>query len=256
MAVADMGTYGANPASDDRSVRDGAAEIVSVASGSVVVRTQTGRAVLGPLTLPNVTSGGPQAVADFDGDGRAEIALSGASSLVMVDPDCQGASTAECPSGASTAVAWEVTIQDASSARSGTAAFDFENDGAAEVVHADECYVRILDGATGDILAQVGRRSLTWFEMPVIADADGDGRAEVIVNSNGNGAVSCPGDSPPRTGIQVLGEDVWARARPVWNQHPFMNGAITDAGAVPANPVPDFSLTRPNGFRLQDACTQ
>jgi hypothetical protein len=258
MAVADMGTFGANPALDDRTVRDGIAEVVSVASGSVVVRTQAGRAVLGPLSLPNVANGGPPAIADLDGDGRAEIALSGASALVMVDPDCQGSVTAECPSGASTAVTWSVTIQDASSARSGTAAFDFENDGAAEVVHADECYVRMLDGATGSILAQTGRRSLTWYEMPVIADTDGDGRAEVIVNSNGNGGISCPVSppSPARTGVQVLGEDVWARARPVWNQHVFLNGAITDAGAVPANPVQDFSLTGPNGFRLQDACTQ
>jgi hypothetical protein len=42
--------------------------------------------------------------------------------------------------------------QDCSSAFTGSSVFDFDGNGKAEVVYADEQYMRIYDGTTGDVL--------------------------------------------------------------------------------------------------------
>jgi hypothetical protein len=72
--------------------------------------------------------------------------------------------------------------QDASSAQTGASIFDFDGDGRAEIVYADECFARIYDGETGKILFSSLRPSGTQFEIPVVADVDGDQNTEIVVN--------------------------------------------------------------------------
>jgi hypothetical protein len=49
-------------------------------------------------------------------------------------------------------IAWSRSTQDLSSNVTGSSIFDFEADGRSEVVYGDECFVRVYDGQSGDVL--------------------------------------------------------------------------------------------------------
>jgi len=187
VAVADLGTYGAVAAQDNRGKLDGVAEIVVVSSGYVRAQTMAGRVIFGPVAIPAGGTGGPPTVADFDNDGRAEIAAAGKDSYSVFDPDC-GAKAAKgsCNSLSKTGVLWTRVSQDHSSSVTGSSVFDFEGDGAAEAVYADECFTRVYDGKTGEVLYSQWRTSCTWYENPIVADVDGDFNSELVVPSNTN----------------------------------------------------------------------
>ena len=136
----------------------------------------------------------PPAIGDLDGDGRAEFATAGLANYVVYDLDCvPGGGTGECGTGRVDGILWQMPSQDASSNRTGSSVFDFEGDGAAEAVYADECFVRVYQGATGDVLYSQYRSSCTWYENPIVADTDGDYNAELVVPSNLNcSPAGCP----------------------------------------------------------------
>src|SRR5678815_1864953 len=87
-------------------------------------------------------------------------------------------------------VRWAQPSQDASSKQTGSSIFDFDGDGRAEVVYADECFLRVYEGATGRVLYSAYRTSGTWYENPTVADVDRDDNTEIVVNSNTG--VTCP----------------------------------------------------------------
>jgi hypothetical protein len=62
--------------------------------------------------------------------------------------------------------------------------FDFEADGNAEAIYADECFVRVYSGKTGDVISSQYRSSCTWYENPIVADVDGNFRADLVTPSN------------------------------------------------------------------------
>ena len=202
-AVADFGAYG-------NGLPAAAPEIAVVRAGNVTVYALDGTLVQGPmLLLPNDApgSGGPPTISDFDGDGLVELAVAGRTAYTVFDIDCgpnprpngvcpHGPCDTEpngvCPAG----IAWSRATQDASSNVTGSSVFDFEADGNAEVVYGDECFVRVYDGSNGDVLFSQYRSSCTWHENPIIADTDGDFRAEMVSPSNkacssGGLGVSC-----------------------------------------------------------------
>jgi hypothetical protein len=193
IALGDFGTDSAE--GFDRSTRDGVAEIVSVAGNRAVLATLAGRILLDVRVL---LGGGPPMVGDFDNDGRAEFASAGGSELVVFDPDCTGAGDGCRQEG----VRWLQPSQDQSSRVTGASIFDFDEDGQAEVVYADECYTRMYDGATGTVLYSSYRTSCTWYENPVVADVDGDGNSEIVVGSNTNCSVVCPALDPIHPGLR------------------------------------------------------
>ena len=207
-AVADFGTYGADPGSDDRATLDGVAEIVTVSGGVVTIYNILGRVILS-VGLPGATpgNGGPPTIADFDGDGRAEVATAGRSSYSVFDIDCQGTpDAATCASLRTDKILWTKGSQDASSSVTGSSVFDFEGDGNAEAVYGDECYTRVYQGTTGLVLYSRFRTSCTWFENPVIADTDNDFGAEVLITSNTNCNITCPAEDPIFDGIRCFDE--------------------------------------------------
>lgn len=196
IAVADFGTYGVNPAADDRGALDGIGEVVAVNQGNAVFRNHLGR-LLATVAIPSGGNGGPPAVGDFDGDGRAEVAVSGATTFSVFDLDCSGTPDPDyCAAESTDYVLWQSPVQDLSSSRTGAVVFDFDGDGAAEPVFADECFTRIYDGVGGDVLYSRARNSCTFFDRPTIADVDADFRAEIVVPSNLNCGVMCPAIDP------------------------------------------------------------
>jgi len=187
IAVADFGTYTADPAQDDRLVADGVAEVVSIVSGNVYIMTWEGRVIYGPVPLPSGSGGGPPTVGDFDGDGLAEVAASGSDSIAVFDPDCAGLPDMNrCGSLSTNGILWWQPSQDHSSNITGSSLFDFEGDGRVEVIYADEVFTRVYDGQTGEVLFSQWHSSCTWNENPIVADVDGDFNAELVVPSNTN----------------------------------------------------------------------
>lgn len=193
-AFADFGA--ASGSSLDHSVLDGIAEVVrSMRTPSAVALERIDGLVVFSVAGAGA---GPAALGDFDGDDRPEIAAPSGTKIRVLDLDCV-LPVAGCVGGF---VRWETDIQDASSSRSTASAFDFDLDGRQEVVFADECWLRIFDGLTGEVLASVARRSCTWSEGVIVADADSDGSADLVVGSNANCSVSCPAVDPVQRGLR------------------------------------------------------
>lgn len=175
---------------------------------------------------------GPPTVADFDGDGRPEVGVAGNGVYVVIEHD----GTRK----------WSRNINDYSSGFTGSAVFDFEGDGQAEVVFADEQDVWVFDGATGAVKMQESRHSsATCSEYPAIADVDNDGHAEIIYTSSQY--------SGNERGVTVIGDrdDSWMPAAGTWNQHAYhITNVEDDAGGIPA--VPESNWLTYNNFRSGD----
>ena len=214
-AFADFGTR--SPAGAfDHTKKDGIAEVVAVgpvggseASGMVGIYTLQGEAVLrvdfppGPVCPGGQATGergGPPTIGDFDGDGMPELATAGAHAYRVFDLDCADAGKT-CADKARF-IRWAQDSQDCSSATTGSTIFDFEGDGAAEAVYGDECFERVYDGKTGEVLFSTYHSSATWWEQPIVADPDHSDRSKLIFggSSNANVFANCSdGTSEPRT---------------------------------------------------------
>ncbi len=221
-------------------------EVVIVRRGEVFVLEHDGTE-LHRVEIPKDdctrNESGPPTVADFDGDGRAEIGTASADFYVVVDFDCIGPDN---PAGCdSENILWKVANEDCSSRATGSSVFDFDGDGNAEVVYADEISFRIFDGRDGTILLDdTTHSSNTRMEMPLVVDVDNDGKSEVIVPEPNTSSVSLGG-------IEVWqdAENNWVRTRRIWNQHAYSVTNITEDGQVPASPEVNWSNGRLNNFR-------
>ena len=225
---------------------DPEAEVVSVRRGEVFVLEHTGE-LLARVVLPSLDCGGnesgPPTVADFDGDGRPEIGTASADYYVVVDLDCIAT---PLPAGCdSQGILWKAANNDCSSRATGSSVFDFEGDGAAEVVYADEDNFRVYDGRTGAVLFDdPTHESNTRMEMPIVVDVDNDGKSEIIVPEPNN-------ENPALGGIDVWEDPAnnWVRTRRIWNQHSYHVTNITEDGQVPRYEEPNWTNGRLNNFR-------
>jgi len=189
-AVADLGDFPA-VAGDV----PGQPEIVSAFGGVVSVRTLSGALIRSHSTTTS-GNGGPPTIADFDGDGVREIGVAFGGSYEVID-------LAEAGD-----VLWTQPSQDLSSSRTGSSVFDFNADGSAEVVYGDECFVRVYDGATGEVQFSQARFSSTWTENPIVADVDGDASAEMVMGASGPCSTPyCPLTDPLFAGLRCEGPD-------------------------------------------------
>jgi hypothetical protein len=137
--------------------------------------------------MPTGSGGGPPTIGDFDGDGLPEISATGSAAISVFDPDCRGLpDLVYCSSLRTDGILWWQPSQDLSSNITGSSLFDFEGDGRVEVVYADEVFIRVYDGQTGEVLFSQWHSSCTWNENPVVVDVDGDFNAELVVPSNQN----------------------------------------------------------------------
>ena len=201
IALADFGAFG-----EAAGLPAGAAEVAVVSGGAVTVYDLTGAAIFGPVALPGGGSGGPPTIGDFDGDGHPEVAAAGLGAYTVFDLDCVGD---PLPAGCQLpGILWTRLSQDLSSSVTGSSVFDFEGDGQAEAVYGDECFTRVYNGKTGDVLFSGPRSSCTWHENPIVADVDGDFRSEIVVGSNQNCSIGCPALDPIFAGLRCdLGKE-------------------------------------------------
>ncbi len=251
-------------------------------TGFVRLQDLNGATVWGPVALyagakPFGGRGGPPTISDFDGDGQVEFATAGAYYFAVYDPDCEaalnGESPAQRPGGACErspemadlpdGVLWAQPSQDFSSNITGSSIFDFDGDGVGEAVYRDECYLRVYNGASGEVVFSSPASSGTGMEYPVIADVDGDFATEIVVARGADLEIDCPlvdplfpgsGQFEPNaTGFAVLRDplDRWAMSRPVWNQHAYSITHVTDDARVPKSSEVEVNWLDPelNNFR-------
>ena len=209
---------------------DPEAEIVVASSGGAVRLMEHDGTVIWRSSLPTGRIG-PPTIADLDGDGEPEIGVAGSAIYAALDTDGT--------------LMWQRATQDGSSGCTGSSVFDFEGDGEAEIVYADEDDVWVFDGSTGSVkLQETYHSNLTCTEYPTVADVDNDGHAEIVYGSYQF--------SDSVTGITVIGDadDSWMPTRTLWNQHAYNITNIRDDLSVPESPIPNWSSY--NTFRSAD----
>ena len=207
---------------------DGLGEVFFVTPSQLALHDTDGTLLaLTALVEPPELEIGPPCVADFDGDGRVEIAIPAGVWLTVYEIDG--------------GEAWSAPIQDESGI-AGCSAFDFDADGAYEVLYADEEVFYIFDGRTGsELYSNTDHTQITCAEFPVVADVDADGSAEVVFISYSSGVGS--------PGITVLGSvsNSWPAAGPSWAIQDYAVGRVLGDGHVPAGAPPPWTLA--NVFR-------
>ncbi len=252
-------------------------EAVLVSGGKVwILNGATGATKYGPFTLPGNGDGGAPTVADFDGDGQREIGVAQANyySVLKVD-EATG----------SIALLWKSPNHDLSSSVTGSTVFDFEGDGASEVVYADECFLWVYDGKTGAVKYATPHSSFTGTEASLVADIDGDGHAEMLMTSagvnmsatgwkcnvapwnqadaqTGRPAWVAPSYGSAYRGLVLWGDqsNAWVGTRTLWNQHTYHVSNICDPrddacdssssyGAIPKQEKDNWTVPWLNNFR-------
>ena len=241
---------------DKNALQRDSVEMVNVGAGKMLVTQIDGDVLLNVSGSGMV--GGPPVIADFDADGRMEFASPGFDQITAFDLDCVSndadaqANPQNCknPKGPNPqGILWTHT-EGMHGASSGASVFDFDGDNRAEVVYADQCYLRIMDGLTGDVLFSVPRSSITKFDYPVIADVDGDGHTEIVTAQNDHTDMDCaPNDVTNHRetvnfkathGVTVWSDAVksadkrWAGSRPIWNDYSYSINNVNDDGTIPA----------------------
>lgn len=272
-AVADvLGTNQATPPSPTNAL-DGLPEVIVVSDGHLLILTGATGRLQRNIDLMAGTNGGAPNVDDFDGDGFPEIGTAFGTRYIAYDlqattaacpawptafrdgvaglqgnparaPGGACSSSAECAAGATCGAAgtcvclhngWQRVTEDDSSRVTASTVFDFNGDGAAEVTYNDECYFRIYDGRSGDVLFRELNSSRTRTENPVVADVDNDGNAEIVFCANNDASACSAGTS--NNGIEVWGDasDTWVSARRIWNEHAYHVTNILESGGVPTH---------------------
>ncbi len=193
----------------------------------------------------NVNGGGPPTIADFNGDGTPDVAVAGGIGYAvfdgkkLLDPDVAGPDT----------FMWIKQTKDCSSAATGSSVFDFDGDGSAEVLYGDEHELRIYRGSDGEVLWSTCNTSGTLRELPVVADVDNDGHADIVAIANSYSGFTCNGTK--QRGVRVFGDKAgqWVRTRRVWNQHAYSVTNIQEDGNLPVPQPLNWTTPGLNNFR-------
>lgn len=204
-AYADFGTYDPETGNFDLTKLDGKAEIVISGKNKITLYAihkdaNDSWSKKKIMEVGGFTYGGPITIGDFNNDGLPEIGIASSGLFGVYDPKCTKYIEGQC---ADKYVMWERWSQDNSSGTTASSLFDFDGDGQAEAVYADECFTRVYDGKTGAILFSAKRSSVTSIEGPVIADIDNDGSAEIVMGSDAN--YSCYDDGNSKINPQNPG---------------------------------------------------
>jgi len=258
--------------------KDGKPEVVVVGAGKVwILNGATGAVVGTAFTLSDTNQAGPPTVADFDGDGYPEIGVAQDKFYHVIKPTLDNSGNITGMS-----LLWKTGNHDFSSSVTGSTVFDFEGDGKAEVVYADECWLWVFSGPDGSVRLAYSHSSFTATEASIVADIDGDGHAEMLIPSQGvnmntwncigyekggtslNGQYWTPGPQSNSSyrGLVAIGDsaDSWVGTRTIWNEHTYHVSNVCDDsdnacvapniyGTFPKGETKNWTLPWLNDFR-------
>ena len=193
--------------------------------------------------------GGPPTAGDVNADGTPDIAVAGGVGYAVLD----GARIMDATLTDPLALFfWTQDTVDCSSAQTGSSVFDFNGDGRAEVLYADEHTFGIYRGETGEVLFEACNTNGTILEQPIVADVDGDAQADIVVASNARYRACLDDPSTRTSGIRVYGsrDGDWVRTRRVWNQHAYHITNVEEDGTIPRQEAPSWLDPELNNFRL------
>ncbi len=172
-------------------------------------------------------------IANIDNDPGLECTFMSGSSLYALDDDWN-------LKWANYTDYWE-----GSSGFTSTAVFDFDGDGASEIIYRDEINLHIVDGFTGDPVTAYASAdfcsSNTHAEYPIVADVDGDGETEIVVvcgrDQNFPNQGTRTGGSNQKFGFvrayKAAPGTFWVPSRSVWNQYVYFNVNVNDDLTIP-----------------------
>jgi hypothetical protein len=246
-AVANFAAYGS---AMGLKTDDPHPQVAVVSRGYLRIHDWTGGLLLNPIPLPThgqacphaYNAGGAPTIADFDGDGMPEVGVASQSAYSVWKPGrgwIWSSETFDC------------------SANTGSSVFDFEGKGEATVVYSDQCFFHVFDGKSGQPLITEPNFSCTAYEMPIVADIDGTGRAKILVpNNNVCTFPECdrawPGRSMTRyVGLKALRSpsDKWVNTRSVWNQHTYHVTNVNLDGTLPFPEPNSWAKDQSNSYR-------
>ena len=192
----------------------------------------------GPVNLASIegawpfTYGSIPTIADFDADGQSEIGIKGNGKYFIIDRNGAIKLTLPIPRTATDYSRVSATV------------FDLNGDGRPEVVIYSDQYLRIFDGKLGTLLyqEQAGQSTINGYFMGkfryqgvVVADVDGDGKAELVVTGIDYGYTS-------EQWARVYGarNNDWQNTRRIWNQPGYHVTNVNDDGSIPRYEAPSW----------------
>ncbi|MBQ9396742.1 MAG: VCBS repeat-containing protein [Proteobacteria bacterium] len=201
-----------------------------------------------PTAYNCLAGGGAPVIADFNGDQRPDIGFASRWYYIVYSNKDDKLD-----------ILWaDSNIHDYTSAATGSSVFDFEGDGVAEVVYADEFNLHIYSGLgaqedkdgdgypDADPIFSEPNSNGTLTEYPIIVDVDNDGSTEIVVAST-----RYSGAPKSIYGVRAF-EDPngrWVRTRRIWNQHNYFVTNINEDGTVPKTPEVNWENEKLNNFR-------
>ncbi len=210
------------------------------------------------------TVGGTPTIANIDDSKEPEITFAGKYGYIALTHDGK--------------LKWQNDTHDFTSAKTGSSVFDFDGDGKAEVIYADECFLRVYNGADGSTRFCAYNTNGTHYEYPVIADINNDNHAEILLSATYlSEQYSCKDlakDTNPQekygvddctrplieagvintqvTGIRAFASpnNDWVNTRKIYNQHAYSITNVSDDGTIPMKVRNNWSIKALNNFRL------
>ena len=208
------------------------------------VWTPATNSVLTTNSVTDVSKRGFPLIGDIDGDGYSEIVIItgyNIGDVTSVNDFIRGFKYVSGNDALNQI--WALPHTDRSGF-TGLTLFDFNQDGITELVYRDETHLRIINASgvhhsTGLLtvpydLAKIECTSATRAEMPVIADIDNDGHAEIITVGSATEAFALVGPLRIFKGPET---SQWAPARPIWNQYAYNAVYINKDLSIPKVPI-------------------
>jgi uncharacterized repeat protein (TIGR02543 family) len=179
-----------------------------------------------PISRKNEHSASVPFIGDIDRDGQPEICLSGKYVAKAYDFDAPARMLTR---------KWSRRTTDESTATVMTM-FDFDQDGAQEIVYRDIDSLYIFNGDGSYKIPPMKCPSATGNEYPVIADVNGDHSAEIVVTSGRDGkGKETEGALRVFAGATV--DSKWAPTRKVWNQFAYNAVNVNEDLTIPRYPL-------------------
>lgn len=164
-------------------------------------------------------------IADIDGDGKLNASYVSGKYLYALKEDFT--------------LKWRVSVNEETSGYTGCSVYDFNGDGAAEVVYRDERYLYIINGKDGSVNTQQQCIARTAVEYPIVADIDGDGSTELCVTCGFDDKLAwdnfCTLSYSENSHVRVFESASlpWVPSRKLWNQHAYFNVNVNDDLTIP-----------------------